>query len=302
MARKSNAAVAAQTIVTTVALENAPQLTSEMASAAALVDRLFGEAQVAGITAFWRIGELLDSVSRAPEIYLTEEQQAAQVDPTALLISLFEAVYAPEQLRAAEAFFNKYPQQQQLTRLLNMRCPDRPAWRLTTSHIQLITQISDDDQRAAIEEKCAEEALTAKALATELQELRGGKQSKGGRGHQAPKGLKNQLYDLLHTFRRLVGRSDSLWLGEDNIYDAFVNTPPAKREGVAEEHWAELGEVLTKLSDCVGNHIALYNKATEAVQGTDEQAEEEADEELAASARRAAAAAAAARRNSKLTR
>lgn len=302
MARKSNAAIAVQAAATQSTIENAPELTPSMHAVATEVDRLFGEAQMAGINAFWRIGELINRVSADPETYLTEEQQAAQVEPSSLLISLFATVYAPEQLRAAEAFFNKYPTERQLTRLLSMRCPDRPAWRLTTSHIQLLTQISDDDQRAAIEEKCAEEALTAKALATELQELRGGKQSKGGRGHQSPKGLKNQLYDMLQTFRRVVGRSESLWLGDDSIYDAYVNTPPSKREGVAQEYWTELGEMLTKLSDCVVDHIALYNRAMEAVQGNEEEAAEGADNELAESARRAAAAAAAARRSTKITR
>lgn len=301
MARKSNATIALQTSAVSAA-QDAPTLTPKMQNVVKKIDDLFGDAQVASVTAFWRIGREISLVAANPEEYLTDEQQAAQVDPTALLISLFASVYSAEQLRAAESFFDKYPSESELRRLLELRCPERPSWRLTTSHVQLLTQIADDEQRAAIEEKCADEALTAKHLATELQELRGGKRSNGGRGHQAPKGIKNQLHDLLQHFRRIIGRSESLWLGDENIYDDFVNTSPTKREGVAQEYWAELGEVLTKLSDCVGDHIAMYNKAAEAIQGSAEEAAEEADSDLAADARRAAAAAAAARRNSRLTR
>ena len=302
MARKSNATIAAQTSIV-AALEDAPELNPNMRRVVTQIDQLFGEAQVASVTAFWRIGQQLHTVGENPDNYLTAEQKSAQVDPVALLISLFANVYSPEQLRAAEAFFEKYPTDRELQRLINLRCPDRPAWRLTTSHIQLLTQVADDEQRAALEEKCVDEALTAKSLASELTEMRGGKRSNGGRSHQAPKGIKNQLHDLLQHFRRIIGRSDSLWLGDESIYDDFVNASPSKREGVAQEYWDELGDVLTKMSDCIGNHIAMYNKATEAVQGNSDDAEaDDSDSDLAADARRAAAAAAAARRNSKLTR
>lgn len=304
MARKSNAAIAAQSTVVNTALtaENAPELTADMQAMVGRIDALFGEAQVASVTAFWRIGQNINLITQNPENYLTAEQVAAEVDPVALLISMFSTIYSVEQLRAAEAFYEKYPTERELNRLVALRSPERPSWRMTTSHIQLLTQIADDDQRAAIEEKCVDEALTAKSLAGELQELRGGKTSKGGRSHQAPKGIKNQLHDLLQNFRRLIGRSESLWLGDENIYDDFVNTSPTKREGVAQEHWDELGDVLTKMSDCIGDHIAMYNRATEAIQGGEEAAAEEEDDALVADAKRAAAAAAAARRNSKLTR
>ena len=304
MARKSTADIAAQSAVVNTALnvENAAELTPQMQAMVGRIDALFGEAQVASVTAFWRIGQNLNLITQSPEEYLTAEQVAAEVDPVSLLISMFSAIYSSEQLRAAEAFYEKYPTERELNRLVALRSPDRPSWRMTTSHIQLLTQIADDDQRAAIEEKCVDEALTAKSLAGELQELRGGKTSKGGRGHQAPKGIKNQLHDLLQNFRRLIGRSESLWLGDENIYDDFVNTSPTKRDGVAQEHWDELGGVLTKLSDCIGDHIAMYNRATEAVQGSDEAEAEEEDDALVADAKRAAAAAAAARRKSKLTR
>lgn len=303
MTRKSNAAIAAQSTVvnTSFTVENASELAADMQAMIRCIDALFGEAQRASVTAFWRIGQNINLITQSPENYLTDKQVAAGVDPVALLISMFSTIYSAEQLRAAEAFYEKYPTERELNRLVALRSPERPSWRMTTSHIQLLTQIADDDQRAAIEEKCADEALTAKNLAGELQELRGGKASKGGRGHQAPKGIKNQLHDLLQSFRRLIGRSESLWLGDENIYDDFMNTSPTKRDGVAQEHWDELGDVLTKMSDCIGDHIAMYNQATEAIQGGEEAAAEKEDDALVAAAKRAAAAAVA-QRNSKLTR
>lgn len=300
MARKSNAAVVAQTAITSRVL-NAPDLAPSMQTVVRQIEGFFGEAHAVSLTSFWNIGRLVRQVAENPDTYLTAEQKTAQVDASALLISVFAPIYTADQLRSAETFYERYASERQLQRLLEMRCPDAPRWRLTMSHVQLLSQISDDDKRTALEEKCAEEALPAKTLAVELQEVRG-KKSKGGRGHQAPKGIKNQLHDLLHHLRRFIGRSESLWLGDENIYDDYVNTSPTKRDSVAQQHWEEIGEMLTRLSDVVGDHIGMFNKACEALEPAEQEEEEEGDSDIAASARRAAAAAAAARRKGNITR
>jgi hypothetical protein len=299
MARKSNALVAMQT-ATVNEIKDGPELAPRMQAVVREIEGFFGEAHAASLTSFWNIGKLIRQVDDEPDNYLTAEQKSAHTDASALLISVFAPIYTADQMRSAETFFERYPSEGQLDRLLELRCPDAPKWRLTMSHVQLLSQIADDDKRTALEEKCAEEALPAKTLAVELQEVRG-KKSSGGRGHQAPKGLKNQLHDLLQHVRRFVGRSDSLWLGDENIYDDYVNASPTKRDGVAQQHWEELGEMLTKLSDVVGDHIGMFNKACEALE-PDESEEEEEDSDMAANARRAAAAAAAARRKGNITR
>lgn len=304
MARKSNAVAARQASAVSHLAEDT-ELTPNMREAVEAIDQLFGDAQEASLRAYWEIGKKINEVNSDPERYLTEAQRSAHVDPSALLISLFAPVYSADQLRGAEAFYDKYPTERQLKRLIDMRCPDRPRWRLTTSHVQLLTQISDDDQRSAVEEKCAEEALTAKSLATELHEIRG-KKSKGGRKHQAPKGIKNQLHDLLQHLQRFIGRSQTLWLGDENIYDELVNTSPSKRDAVVMSHFRDIVEKLTEMSDVLGDHIAMANRAMEAMEPAEDDAEDESEEtdseedsETSASARRAAAAAAAARRNSR---
>lgn len=309
MARKSNAMVARQANAVTARVNNEEiELTANMRSAVDEIDQLFGEAQAASLAAYWQIGKKITEVSADPDNYLTEAQRSAHVDAGSLLISLFAPVYSADQLRGAEAFFDKYPSERELQRLIEMRCPDRPRWRITTSHVQLLTQISDDDQRRALEEKCAEEGLPAKTLATELQELRG-KKSKGGRKHQAPKGIKNQLHDLLAHLQRFIGRSQTLWLGDENIYDELVNTSPSKRDDVVMSHFRDIVAKLTELSDVVGEHIAMANRAMEAMEPEEAEDEEDTEEtedtdadddsETTASARRAAAAAANARRKSR---
>lgn len=300
MARKSNAMVVAQTAAAT-RIANAPDLAPNMQTVVRQIEGLFGEAHAVSLTSFWNIGRLIREVSENPDTYLTAEQKTAHVDAAALLISVFAPIYTADQMRSAETFYERYAGERQLQRLLEMRCPSAPRWRLTMSHVQLLSQISDDDKRAALEEKCAEEALPAKTLAVELQEVRG-KKSKGGRNHQAPKGIKNQLHDLLQHLRRFIGRSESLWLGDENIYDDYVNTSPTKRDGVAQQHWEEIGEMLTKLSDVVGDHVGMFNKACEALEPAEQDEEEESDSDLTTSARRAAAAAAATRRKNKITR
>ena len=302
MARKSSAMIATQT-ATMTDLQDRPELTASLQSVVREIDALFSEAQEASVTAYWRIGRLISQVAQNPDEYLSEAQKTAHTDPTALLVAAFSPTYSADQLRAAETFYERYPTERELTRLLALRSPTSPSWRISTSHVNLLTQIADDDQRHALEEKCAEEALPAKTLATELQELKGGKASKGGRPHKAPEGLKNQLHDFLQALRRFIGRSESLWLGDESLYDLYVNASPTKRNGVPEQHWTEIGELLTKLSDVVGDHIGLYNKALNSLQGDEEQVEEEEDADVASSAARAAAAAAAAsRRRSNITR
>lgn len=307
MARKSNALVSIQAnaMNSVSALNIETELAPALAEVIGNIDRLFSDAQSASLTAFWQIGKHIADVAQSPDDYLTEEQKSAHVDPSSLLVSIFAPVYSAEQLRGAESFYDKYPTQRELQRLLDLRSADNPRWRLSASHVQLLTQITDDEQRSAIEEKCAEEALTAKSLANELQEIRG-KKPGGGRKHQAPKSLKNQLHDLLQHIRRFVSRSESLWLGEENVYDDFMNASPSKRDGVAQEHFDEIVEMLTKLSDVVGDHIGMANKVMEALQKSErveeEEEEEEASDDMVADARRAAAAAAARRRTNNITR
>jgi len=300
MARRSNAAVAIQTAVVRD-IQDAPELNPRLQSVVQEIDQLVTSVQEASLTAYWEIGKHMHDVDENPDEYLTDAQKAAHVTPSSLLVAAFAAVYSAEQLRSAEAFYDKYPSARQLQRLLDMRCPDRPRWRMTMSHVQLLTQVADDEKRAALEEKCAEEAIPAKTLANELQEIRG-KKPGGGRKHQAPKGLKNQVYDMLQNLRKFNGRSEALWLGEDNVFDALMNSSPTKRDGVVMDYFRDVVEQLTKLSDVCGDLISMANNVMESLERDDTEEEQEEDDSTAADARRAAAAAAAARRKSNITR
>jgi hypothetical protein len=289
MGRKSKAAAMIQADL--IESRNSPylaaveNLTPALQDVVSEIDNLFSDAQTASLTAYWRIGRLITEVKGDPEQYLTAEQQSQHVDGAALLMSIFAPVYTVEQLRGAVNFFEKYPSEAEIVRLLSLRCPDRPRWRLTTSHVQLLAQIPDDQQRSAIEEKCAEEAYTARTLATELQEMRG-KQKSSGRTHQAPKGLKQQLHDLLQHQRRWIARSETLWLSEkrDNIYDDIANASPTKFDATTQGYFAEIVENFDKMSDLVADHRAMCAKIQEELNNREET--EDDTEEHDASPRR----------------
>lgn len=265
MGRKSKSMIAMQAELVSSArsdLQVVPaNLTPALQEVVAEIDALFGDIQVASLTSFWRIGKLISDVQAAPERFLTPEQQASHVDGGSLIVSIFAPVYTAEQLRGAVNFFDKYPSEDQINRLLTLRCPDRPRWRLTTSHVQLLAQIPDQTQRESIETKCAEEAYTARALANELHEIRG-KQKNGGRSHQAPKGLKQQVFDLLQHQRRFIARSESLWLNEkkDNIYDDIANASSAKLSGAVMGYFKEITQNFETMSDIVADHVAMCAK------------------------------------------
>lgn len=264
-------------------------LTDELQGVVSEIDQIFGDVQVASLTAFWRVGRIITEVKNNPEIYLTQEQRNSSVDGASLLFSIFAPVYSADQLRSAVSFYEKYPTESEITRLLGLRCPERPRWRMTVSHVQLLTQVSDEQQRGVLEEKCAEEAYTARNLALELQEIRG-KQKNSGRTHQAPKGLKQQLQDLLQHQRRFIARSEKLWLAEDqnNVYDDIANAPPEKMDTTLCSYFAELRENFDRMSDLVSDHVAMCRKVQEEVidQLDAEEATEEDEEEVSSPKRR----------------
>jgi hypothetical protein len=278
MGRKSKAALALQAEI----VDNNQQqlvrhdnLTPALQEIVSEIDNLFGDIQVASLTAYWRVGHRISEVKNNPERYLTDQQRSSHVDGASLLVSIFAPVYTADQLRGAVNFFEKYPTEGEITRLLSLRCPDRPRWRLTTSHVQLLSQITDDTQRTTIEEKCAEEAYTARALATELQELRG-KQKNSGRTHRAPKGLKQQIHDLLQHQRRFIARSENLWLTEnkDNIYDDIVNSSPTKLDETVRGYLTEIVENFDKLGDLISDHVGMCRKVNQELERREESDED----------------------------
>lgn len=285
MGRKSNAIAVMQAEAAAafeLTQEQVDSLTPRMREVIAEIDQIFGDVQVASLNAFWRVGKIITDVRNAPEEYLTDEQQSAHIDGASLIISIFSPIYSSEQLRGAVGFYEKYPSMAEVTRLLSLRCPDRPRWRLTVSHVQLLAQVPDDDQRQVLEEKCAEEAYTARSLALELQEIRG-KRGSAGRAHRAPKGLKQQIQDLLQVQRRFITRSEKLWLAEDsdNIYDDIANTPPEKLDLNMRNLFAEVLENFSRLSDLVADHWAMCTKIDQQVmQRLDEENDDEAEDEV----------------------
>ena len=262
-------------------------LTEDLQSVISEIDQIFGDVQVASLTAFWRVGRIITDVRNNPEIYLTQDQINNSVDGASLLISIFAPVYTAEQLRSAVSFFEKYPSEGEVTRLLNLRCPERPRWRMTVSHVQLLSQISDENQRTVLEDKCAEDGYTARNLALELQELRGRQKKNSGRTHQAPKGLKQQLLDLLQYQRRFITRSEKLWLADDSVYDEMANTSPEKLDTTILSHFAELCENFNLMADSIASHVDRCRKLQEnVVNHLDNENATEEEEETPAPRRR----------------
>lgn len=247
--------------------------------------------QADNLRALWDVGRLIVEARDNPETYLTDEQIAAHIDAEAVIVSIFAPVYTAEQLRGAVNIFEAYPSERELKRLISLRCPARPRWRITASHAQLLAQIPDDSQRAAVEVRCVEEAYNARALALELRELRGKKaESSPGRPHESPKGIKNQLADLLQHQRRFITRSENLWLNEesDNIYDELANTSPSKITETICNYFEELEANFERLAELLDDHRAMcrkmrtrvFDKLDDAAEAETDSADDSIDEEV----------------------
>lgn len=255
------------------------ELREDMRKVIDRIGSILEKAQTDNLCAFWNIGRLVVEARDNPEKYLTDEQVAAHVDVEALVVSVFGPVYTTEQIRGSISIFEAYPSESELERLLSLRCPSRPQWRITASHAQLLAQIPDDSQRASVEERCAESAYNARLLAAELKELRGRKRGAGaGRPHEAPKGLKNQLADLIAHQKRFIARSENLWLNEesDNIYDELANTSPTKLTETIRGHFEEIAANFDRLDDLIADHRAMCRKIRERL--FTEEGEEDSDD------------------------
>lgn len=237
------------------------------------IDKLLAEHQAASLQTYWLVGKLIADVEQDPDTYLTPQQRAANVNAGNLLLHMFEKVYTPEQLRMTQRFFEMYPDQEDLQHLTELRCPDKPMWRLTVSHVQILTTVADPDQRNALAEQCAEEAYTARTLATEVQEIRGTSKSKAGRSHEAPKGLKQQVQDLLNHQRRFINRSEKLWLADSGVYDTVANAPSQKRSEAISNFMQEVRENFDKMQELISAHITFCEKAQEAILADEEEEE-----------------------------
>lgn len=247
------------------------EITEELGHVVMEIDKLLAEHQAASLQTYWLVGKLIADVEQNPETYLTESQRAANIDAGNLLMHMFEKIYTPEQLRMTQRFHEMYPTERNLQDLINLRCPDRPMWRLTVSHVQILTTVPDEEQREALVEQCAEEAYTARTLAIEVQEIRGTTKSKSGRHHQAPKGLKQQVQDVLNFQKRFIARSEKLWLEDDGVYDAVANAPSQKRSEAIINFLHEVRENFDKMQELISTHIALCEKAQQAIVDSDEE-------------------------------
>lgn len=275
MGRQSKAMVA---LNSTNFLDNfSGEITSAMSHVVMEIDKLLAEHQAASLQTYWLVGKLIADVEHNPDTYLTESQRAANIDPGNLLMHMFEKIYTPEQLRMTQRFFEMYPDEQDLNNLINLRCPERPMWRLTVSHVQVLTTVPDSEQREALTAQCAEEAYTARALAVEVQEIRGPKNSNSGRHHQAPKGLKQQVQDVINFQRRFISRSEKLWLEDAGVYDAVANAPSQKRSEALHNFLNEIQENFDKMRELIDSHTALCKKAQEAISNENDDVEVEAE-------------------------
>lgn len=252
------------------------EITSAMSHVVMEIDKLLAEHQAASLQTYWLVGKLIADVEHDPDTYLTESQRSANIDPGNLLMHMFEKIYTPEQLRMTQRFFEMYPKEKDLKNLINLRCPERPMWRLTVSHVQILTTVPDSEQREALTSQCAEEAYTARALAAEVQEIRGTKNSNAGRHHQAPKGLKQQVQDVINFQRRFISRSEKLWLEDSGVYDSVANAPSQKRSEALHNFLDEIRKNFDTMRELIDTHIALCEKAQAAI-STDEESEETED-------------------------
>jgi hypothetical protein len=241
------------------------------------IDELITEQHAANIMALWRVGELIHEIDNNSEKYLKPEQQSQHVIPSMLLFQAFDQAYRPEQFETARTLYETYSTPQAIGELIQKRCPSRPGWRITASHVQLLLTVADPDQRKVLEERCAQEAYTTKALSVELNEIRGPGKIRE-KSPTAPKGLKQRVYDVLEHQRKFIARSEKLWLSDDGLYDAIMNSPAEKITDAMRGYMEEITTNFDKLNELVQIHRAVCQKVNEFIAKIDEESARVAEE------------------------
>jgi predicted Rdx family selenoprotein len=273
----SHSAIAVLSGLNTMIREDLPEMHENLQRAIYTLDSLIAEQHAANIMAMWRVGELLHDIETNPDTYLTDDQKSHHVSPSALLYQVYNKIYTPEQFSTALRLHENYPSMPAITALINQRCPTRPNWRLTASHVQLLLTVSDQEQRKVIEDRCVQEAYTTKALLVELNELHGIEKKKE-RSPSAPKGLKQRVHDLLEHQRKFITRSEKLWVEDDGLYDAIMNAPSSKLSGTIRGYLSEVEEQFEKMRELVIQHQTLLAQVSKRLAEIDDA--EEATEEF----------------------
>jgi predicted Rdx family selenoprotein len=271
-----NASTALATIQAELVNVGIGELHENLQRVVSRIDDLITDQHAANILAMWHVGELLAEIDNNPEKYLTEEQRSKHMSPSALLFQVFHKVYNADHFNNALRLYESYPSKPAIEGLINRRCPARPGWRVTASHVQLLLTIQDPEQRKVIEDKCAEEAYTTKALAVELNEILGIEKKKE-RGPAAPKGLKQRIYDLLEHQRKFITRSEKLWLEDEGLYTDIMNTSATKLTPTIRGYMTEIAENFDKLSTMIEEHQQLCKRINDNLAQM-EQAENDAED------------------------
>ncbi len=266
----------AQISTTPATIIDVTNLHSNLQNVITRVTELVTEQHAANIMAMWRVGELLTEIDNNPDAYLTEAQKTQHVNPSALLFQAFHKVYTPDSFNVSRQLYENYPNKDAIQGLINLRCPARPNWRVTASHVQLLLTVSDPDQRKVLEDRCAKQAYTTKALAVELSEIRG-EPKKTERAPSAPKGLKQRVYDLLEHQRKFITRSEKLWVEDDGLYDALMNSPADEITETIRGYMAEVAENFFKMQEIIDTHQALCKKFDAHFNSEEDESEEEVD-------------------------
>lgn len=230
------------------------------------INSIMDDHHAANIMAMWRLGQLLHEIETNPDNYLTDEQKTQHVSPTSLVFQVYQKIYTPDQFDSALNLFEQYSATA-IVELINRRCPTKPTWRFTASHVQLLLTIPDPNQREVFAERCVHEAYTTKTLAVELTELHGKKKKEGT--PRAAKGLKQRVYDLLEQQRKFIARSEKLWLEDGGLYDDLMNTSPTKITDTVRGYLTEISDNFEKLRSIVEVHQRLCNTAIVRVQNSD---------------------------------
>lgn len=235
------------------------------------IDEMITDQHAANILTMWRVGEIITDLEVNPGKYLTDSQKSKHVNPLALLADFFRKTCSVDQFDMARILYENYPSQEAVSNLVSARCPSRPNWRLTASHVQLLLSIPDKEQRDVVAARCVKEAYTTKALSVELTELRGAAK-RAEKKLTAPKGLKQRVYDLLEHQRKFIARSDKLWLADAGLYDTIMNSSPTQLNETIRGYLFEIDENFEKLQEAVQDHRSMIRKVSELLEKIDAEA------------------------------
>lgn len=174
---------------------------------------------------YWQLGNDCVDIRDNPKKYLTDEQQAQEVDPFGLLQRFMST--SKDTLIKAARFADRY-ERADLERLVKYRNTSDPKYRLNWAHVVNLITVDTKAERIRFERAAVNDLLQPMDLLKLIQKSYGGSRRAGsGRALGIPRSIQAQINQINSVTKTWLNRHTQVWHGpKHSVYTNLMQMPP----------------------------------------------------------------------------